>query len=138
MRPGYPPMVPGSALSQADPTELNLAKYLSILRKNLWVIVGIVMCSTLVAVLISVKSPRIYEAIAKINVERETPQIVNFKEVINDTFDYEMFIETQMRILQSNRLAWKTINDLKLAFDPDFIGRQARVRKTDSRPLSDA
>ena len=138
MRPGYPPMLPVSALPHGDPGDLNIAKYLSILRKNLWVIVGIVMCSTLVAVLISMRSPKIYEAVTKINVERETPQVVNFKEVINDSFDYEMFIETQMRILQSNRLAWRTINDLKLPYDPGFVGKQAQPRRPDSRPLSDA
>lgn len=136
-RPGYPPMVPMSALSQADPTELNLAKYLSILRKNLWVIAGIVICSTLVSALISWKSPRIYEAVAKINVDKETPQVMDIKGFMADSFDYEMFIETQMNILRSNTLALQTIQDLKLANDPGFVGPQPGGKRDDSRPWTE-
>jgi succinoglycan biosynthesis transport protein ExoP len=136
-RPGYPPSVANSALSHADPTELNLAKYFSILRKNLWVIAGIVMCSTLVAVIASVKSPKIFEAITKINVDRETPQYVSFKDVVNDSFDYEMFIETQQRILLSNTLALTTIDGMKLASNQGFVGKQAGPPPDASRPRTD-
>jgi capsular exopolysaccharide synthesis family protein len=124
-------------LSHADPTELNLAKYFSILRKNLWVIAGIVMCSTLVAVIASVKSPKIFEAITKINVDRETPQYVSFKDVVNDSFDYEMFIETQQRILLSNTLALTTIDGMKLASNQGFVGKQAGPPPDASRPRTD-
>jgi polysaccharide biosynthesis transport protein len=136
-RPGYPPAVPASALSQADPTELNLAKYFSILRKNLWVIAGIMMCSTLVSVMASVKSPKIYEAVTKINIDRETPQILTFKDVINDSFDYEMFIETQLNILKSNTLALDTINGMNLANNDLFVGKQPGPAPDPSRPRSD-
>lgn len=136
MRPGYPPALPLNA-APSDGGELNLAKYLSILRKNLWVIAGIVMCSTLVAALVSLRSPKIYEAFARIDVERETPNITDFKQVVGDSFDYEMFIETQQRIIQSNTLAWKTIQDLQLYSNEGFVGKQSGARRDPSRPWSE-
>jgi len=137
-RAGYPTTVANSALSHADPTELNLAKYFSILRKNIWVIAGIVMCSTLVSVMVSIKSPKIYEAITKINVERATPQIMTFKDLVNDSFDYEMFIETQLRILQSNTVALQTIDGMHLASNEGFVGKQAGPAPDPLRPRSEA
>ena len=136
-RAGYPPTVANSALSHADPTELNLAKYFSILRKNLWVIAGIVMCSTLVSAMVSIKSPKIYEAFTKINVDREAPKYVSFKDVVNDSFDYEMFMETQMNILRSNTLALQTIDGMQLAANEGFVGKQAGPAADPLRPRTD-
>ncbi len=136
--PGVP--VPASLYPGFGESELNVAKYLSVLRKNLWVIAGIVLCSTLVAALTSVRSPKIYEAVAKLNIEREPPQILNFKEILGDSFDYEMYIETQIRILQSNTLALKTLQDMKLASKAGFVGEQAAMSRSgrdDSKPWSD-
>jgi capsular exopolysaccharide synthesis family protein len=138
--PGYPsayPAMPGASAS-AEQGELNVAKYLSILRKNLWVIIGIILCSTLVAGLVSWRAAKIYEAVAKVNVDREPPQILSFKDIVQDNFDYEMYIETQIRVLQSNTLALKTIQDLKLASHAGFIGEQAAsAARQDSRPWTE-
>ena len=66
-QPGLP-VPPNLAPRAFGESELNVAKYLSILRKNLWVIAGIVLCSTLVAALTSLRSPKIHEAVAKLNI----------------------------------------------------------------------
>jgi len=102
----------------------HLMDYVRVLHKRRWsailvlfLIVGTAAYSTFTAI-------PIYEARAQLLIEADNPNIVTFKEVIEQDRATIEYYQTQYRILQSRSLARRTIDALKLWSHPEFGGRQ--------------
>ena len=65
-------------------------------------------------------STRIYEASTRILIERDTPNVVSFQEVLDQGAQTDDYYETQYAILRGRGLARRTIDSLKLWNDPLF------------------
>lgn len=105
-----------------------------ILLKRRWTVVTVlVVISTLVAI-VTFRTKPVYKAAARVEVEAEMPLIQS----LNDLYQYEQnsdddtFLETQIEIIKSDALAWRTIEQLRLTENPNFAPPQPANSNRDS------
>jgi polysaccharide biosynthesis transport protein len=106
------------------PREPHLLDYVIILRKHQWLILTFLLTVVTVVTIASFKMKPVYTAIARVEIDRESQNTIQFQDSASyDEFvDMENYIETQSRILQSETLALETIKSLDLGRYPEFGG----------------
>lgn len=116
-----------------------LHRYMAALyrRRRIAIAVPLVIVCAAVAYLL-VATP-IYEARAKVLIEPDVPNVVSFKDVMEENASKLEYYQTQMQILRSRTLARKTIDTLDLWNDPEIapkpenlprLARMSRDMKT--------
>lgn len=112
---GYYPIPP------QEEKEINLFEYLRIIRKRLWMIIAtflIVLTVTAVGVL-SVRP--VYRGTATIRIDKENPQIVDFREIFTvNAWDTDYY-QTHYQVLASRKLAKRVVHTLHMAEHPEFL-----------------
>jgi uncharacterized protein involved in exopolysaccharide biosynthesis len=92
--------------------EVHLTNYLRIIRKRQWVIITFFVILVVSVTISSFLSAPIYKATARILIEKETPNVLSFKEVLAlDTADTDYY-QTQYTILKSRTLAKQVLQEL--------------------------
>ena len=105
------------------PREPHLLDYVIILRKHQWLIATFLLTVVTVVTIASFKMKPIYESTARVEVDKESQNTLPFQGVTYDEYvDMDNYIETQVKILQSETLALQTINALNLGQYPEFGG----------------
>jgi polysaccharide biosynthesis transport protein len=109
------------------PREPHLLDYLIILRKHQWLIITFLLTVVTVVTIASFKMKPVYEAAARVEVDKESQNMVPFPDSnsFGEYEDSENYIETQTKILQSETLALMTIKSMDLARYPEFGGTSA-------------
>jgi len=104
------------------PREAHLLDYLVVLRKHQWLILFFLLTVVSIVTIASFKMRPVYEATARVEVDRENPNILPFRDTgsYEVYWDLENYIETQAKILQSETLALQTIQSVGLARNPEF------------------
>ena len=77
------------------------------------------MLTTLVAI-VSFKTQPVYEATARVEVEAETQQIQSLNDLYRSVPTDDAFLQTQVNVLKSENLAWRTIQQLGLGEKAGF------------------
>jgi polysaccharide biosynthesis transport protein len=114
-----PPTLPWDDL----PREVHLLDYVIILRKHQWLILTFLLTVVTVVTIASFKMKPVYEAAARLEVDKESQNVLRFQDNSYDEYmDSEDYIETQAKILQSETLALQTIKSLDLGRYPEFGG----------------
>jgi succinoglycan biosynthesis transport protein ExoP len=109
--------------------EVNLRDYLHILRKRRWVILTILFVVVVSVTILTFRQTPVYEATARILIEKETPNILTFKEVLDlETADTDYY-QTQYKILKSRTLAKQVLEKLG-------IMEQAMQQKPETKSFS--
>jgi len=106
-----------AVLSTAEPLEqtLHLRDLLRVFLKRKWTILAIFAISALFSVVLTYLSPPVYRASTTIQIDRFTPQVLNYKEVTPaETYDYDSgdFYYTNYELLKSRSLAERAADDL--------------------------
>jgi succinoglycan biosynthesis transport protein ExoP len=106
------------------PREPHLLDYVIILRKHQWLILTFLLTVVTVVTIATFKMMPIYEAAARVEVDKESQSMLPFQQVgsYDEFMDMENYIETQAKILQSETLALQTIKSLDLGRYPEFGG----------------
>src|SRR6202521_4936817 len=106
------------------PREPHLLDYLIILRKHQWLIATFLLTVVTVVTIASFKMKPVYQAAARVEVDKESQNTLPFQGVnsYDEFMDMENYIETQAKILQSETLAFQTIKSLDLGRYPEFGG----------------
>ena len=93
------------------PREPHLLDYLLVLRKHQWLITFFLLAVVSIVTIATFRMQPIYEATARVEIDRDTPNGFHFNESDQDDayFDLEDYIVTQSKILQSETLATQTI-----------------------------
>jgi succinoglycan biosynthesis transport protein ExoP len=109
----------GWQLPQRDP---HLYDYLLVLRKHQWLILSFAMAVVTVVSIATFRMKPVYEAKARIEIDRENTSILPFpgSDPYDLVTDMDNYIETQSKILTSETLALQTIRNAGLATHPDF------------------
>ena len=94
---------------------VSLATYWHTLMKRRWTIATVTIIVTTLVAIISFKMQPIYKATAWVQVESETPLIQSIEELYQKTNADDTFVQTQIQVLKSENLAWRTIEELKLS-----------------------
>jgi succinoglycan biosynthesis transport protein ExoP len=109
--PGY-----GAGLSRDS--ELSLVHYLQILYRRRYIAVSAFLIVFFGVTLYTVTATRIYQASSRILIERDTPNVVSFQEVLDQGAQTDDYYETQYAILSGRGLARRTIEALDLWTHP--------------------
>ncbi len=101
--------------AQGGEPHITFASFWDILVKRMGTIIAATVVVAVLAAIYSFKMAPVYEATASIEVETDYPQLSSLNTVYNQTpiEDYS-FLTTQMRVLQSDNLAWTTMEQLGL------------------------
>jgi len=124
------------------PREPHLLDYLLILRKHQWLILTFLVTVVTLVSIATFKMKPVYEATARIEIDRDVPSMLPFQNVNADSAyeDLQNYIETQSKVLQSDTLAMETIKKENLMNEPAFGGvpgghEQLPVLSTTSTPI---
>ena len=100
----------------------HLVDYLRVLYRRRWLAGAVFLIVFISAFLHAVTATPIYEATARLQIETETPNVVNFREVVSDVRPMSRleFYRTQYEILGSRSLARTTLDRLALWDEPLF------------------
>jgi capsular exopolysaccharide synthesis family protein len=96
--------------------------YWLILLKRRWTVIAVVALLATMAAIVSFKTQPVYQATARVEVEAETPEIQSLTDLYRGIPGYtdDAFLQTQVDVLQSENLAWQTIQQLGLGERPEF------------------
>lgn len=109
-------------LWELSPREPHLYDYLVTLRKHQWVILSFTLLIVTIVSIATFRMEPVYEAKARIEIDRENTSIVPFpgSDPYDVVSDMDNYIETQSKILTSETLALQTIRTTGLATHPEF------------------
>lgn len=96
--------------------------YLKMLYKRRWLVLTTTALAVFIAAAYTFTATPVYQARARLLIEADRPNVVAFKEVIDQDQLTEDFYLTQYNILQSRALARRTLDELKLWSTPPFGG----------------
>ncbi len=111
---------------QEDSTSggFDLYKYIRILTKYRWLIVGTLLTSILVAVAITFLMTPVFRATASVQIDRESMNIVKVEGFQPEESQGGLeFYQTQYELLASRSLAQRVVSTLGLVNDPSFNAR---------------
>lgn len=114
---GYGGYGPAEAYEADD---RHLLDYLRVLYKRRWLAAAVFLVVALTAYIMAVTATPVYEATARLQIETNPPNVVNFEEVVleNRSAMRSEYYRTQYEILRSRALARATMDRLGLWDDP--------------------
>jgi capsular exopolysaccharide synthesis family protein len=98
-----------------------LRSYWNIVLKRRWTVLAVLTVLTTLVAIISFKMEPMYQAVARVEVEADTPTIQSLTDFDRTLPTNDIFVETQVKILQSDQLAWRTIQQLRLDENAAFM-----------------
>lgn len=105
--------------------EPHLLDYVIILRKHQWLILTFLLTVLTVVTIATVKQKPVYQASGSVEIDRESQTQMQLPNQMSDWDEYmdtEDYIDTQVKILQSETLGLQTIRTLDLGRYPEFGG----------------
>jgi polysaccharide biosynthesis transport protein len=106
---------------QPSANQFDVYKYIRILTKYRWLIIGTTIVSLLLATAITYLITPVYRATARIQIDRETMNVVGKDNLQQDAGNVGVeFYQTQYELLGSRSLAERVASTLALASDPNF------------------
>jgi capsular exopolysaccharide synthesis family protein len=131
--PDFPPLegyprYPNHYPSVRDAGSNQMQRLIGVMRKHIWLIVSCITIVMSLAALYTVRQKPLYRATANIAIYRESAGVIPVSgsggQEPMDLDDYTVALETQLRVLQSRRLALDVVRKLHLDQNPDFTGRK--------------
>src|SRR5262249_10087211 len=92
--------------------EIHLTDYLKVLAHRRWAAITAFLVVMVAAVIYTFTATPIYRARVQLLIENENPNVVSFKEVIDQEKTTNDYYQTQYKVLQSRSLARRTIDRL--------------------------
>ena len=117
---GYGSYGYGYGSTVAGDSELSLVHYLQIIYRRRYIALTVFLVVVLGGALSTFTATRMYEASARILIERENPNVVSFTEVLQQSTEGDDYYETQYEILRGRGLARRTIEALDIWSHPAF------------------
>ena len=103
--------------------QVDLRWYLSAIYRRRWMAAAVAILTLASAAFYAFTATEVYEARAKLLIDTENPNVVSFKEVIEQNMSKLDYYQTQLGILRSRTLARKTLDSLGLWSHPEFQRR---------------
>ena len=122
---GYYPLSPQgyseySPLPLQEEKEVHLRDYWKVIQKRRWIVIAFFLIVLIATAVGTFTMEPVYRGTATIQINKENPQIVDFKEVFAvNTMDMDYY-QTQYKILESRTLARRVVQALKLSEHPEF------------------
>jgi capsular exopolysaccharide synthesis family protein len=98
----------------------DIRRIIRVLYRRRWIVAGLTAACLLGAILYLRMSTPLYQARVKLLIEPENPNVVTFKEVVDENTAKLDYYQTQLGILRSRTLARRTLDAVKLWDRPEF------------------
>jgi polysaccharide biosynthesis transport protein len=109
-------------VNASGPDRLDLRLLLSIFQRRRRLFFGIVLTTIVLAMLVTIKQPKRYQAIADVVINKDLREIVPDSRVEPDQGPQRSeAIETELKIIKSQDMAAQVISDLRLNRDANFV-----------------
>lgn len=106
--------------------EISLIQVWTVIRKRKWMIASCLGIALVLAAVYSIKATRRYEATARVVINPENTTSLGIAgDEGNRSVDQALMQETQVRIMQSDTVAWDVIRQLRLDKNPEFLSLKA-------------
>jgi polysaccharide biosynthesis transport protein len=112
--PALAPAQVAYAPQEIGSVETHLMDYIKVVYKRRWAAATAFLLVVISVTVYTFTVTPIFQAKTRLLIEAENPNVVSFKEVIDDDHTKADYYQTQYNILQSRALARKTIESLKL------------------------
>lgn len=114
----------------ADPmaSTPHMREYLRVLYKHRWMILSVLAVMVAVVTVATFRMTPIYEASSRLEIAGEMPDLSSLRDLFTIMPTDEEFLQTQVRILQSDDLAMQTVRALRLQDRPEFRVRPAEAQ----------
>jgi succinoglycan biosynthesis transport protein ExoP len=116
--PGYYSSV---TQNERNEREVTLRDYWKVIRKRRWTIIAFFLIVVVTTAVVTFTIRPIYRGTATIQINKENPQIVDFKEIFAVNTTDRDYYQTQYKLLESRKLARRVIHLLKLSEHPEFL-----------------
>ncbi len=110
-----------SPLGQLEPLAVPLGQITSILRRHLWVLLGVFVLGVGGTGVVIKLLPKEYTATATILVQPQHTQVSDLQAISSDSSDINSLIRTQIDLLRSPALAMGVVEALNLADNVEFV-----------------
>ncbi|MGC2742373.1 MAG: polysaccharide biosynthesis tyrosine autokinase [Candidatus Angelobacter sp.] len=115
----------GGAGNGGPQDQLSLLGFWRVVRKRKWVIVSCLVLTVTAVTIVSLLMPRKYDAVARINLDFENANSLGLDQLgISAGSDATTKMETQIRIIGSETLAWNVVRQLRLDQKEQFTGQK--------------
>jgi len=101
--------------------EVNLRDYWKVIRKRQWIIIAFFLIVVITTAIGTFTMKPIYRATTTIQINKENPQVVDFKEIFAVNMIDMDYYQTQYKILETRSIAKRVVQNLKLAEHPEFL-----------------
>jgi len=98
----------------------DLRVYWGVLKKRRWTILSIILCFFTLTLVGTLKQRPIYRASALLEIEKENPNVSSLKELFQLEDVSDAYLETQYKLLRSESLARRVVNELHLDQNREF------------------
>jgi len=107
--------------SSQEEKEVHLRDYWRVIQKRQWTIIAFFLIVLITTAVATFTMRPIYRATTTLQINKENPQIVDFKEIFAvNTMDMDYY-QTQYKVLESRSLAKRVVQSLKLPEHPEFL-----------------
>lgn len=116
------------ALDVSQQNSITLGKLWRIVRARKYTVLNTLLVAMVLALAVTAIVPRRFEAVASIlvNPENQNALGLNVMDAVRGGYlDNDLVQQTQIRIIQSDRIAWGVISRLRLDVRRDFAGQDA-------------
>jgi polysaccharide biosynthesis transport protein len=98
----------------------DLRAYWRIIQKRRWTILSILLVTFTLVLIVTIKEKPVYRADALLEIEKENPNIPTVQELFQLADVSDNYLETQYKVLQSDTLARRVIDQLQLNQAKEF------------------
>ncbi len=121
---------------EPDSSEVSsyLRSYWNILLKRRWTVLAFALAATTLVAVYAFKTKPIYQATSRVAVEAEPAQFQTVQNLDQPQPTDSTFLETQVKVLSSDDLAWETIEQLHLDQNPQAAHPSSETLSNPHRP----
>ncbi len=102
--------------------ELHLRDYLRVVLRRKWIVIAFFLISVTTILFGTFLMKPVYRASVVIKIDKENPNVVNFKDVYEVERATDSYYQTQYKILKSRSLAKRVIRSMALDQNPEYGG----------------
>ena len=122
-RPREYPLMPSSYAPYGE-EEVHLRDYLQVILRRKWIVLTFFIAVFTTVTIGTFLMRPLYKSTVTIKIDKENPNILQFKDVYAVERPEEDYYQTQYKVLKSRNLARRVIRQTKLDIDPEFSGKR--------------
>src|SRR5512139_4246994 len=101
--------------------EVHLRDYWKVIVKRRWIIIALFLIVLVATAVGTLTMKPVYRGTVSVQINKESPQVIDFKEMFSVNMWDQDYYQTQYKLLESRSLARRVIQTLKLSEHPDFL-----------------